>query len=429
MRDEIRERIEKIQKGEIPEGYIKANEGIFPYDWDKVKLSQLLKFQNGINADADKFGQGIRIVSVTDILNARPIIYENINGMIDINEDMLRRYSVKYGDILFQRSSENIEDAGKSNVYIDDKNTATFGGFVIRGKKIADYNPIFLNEVLKRQYIRKQIMRRAAGVQHINIGQESLNEIIVYLPNKEMQIKIADIISLFEKREILKERLILEKVKYKKYLEQNLLTGNVRLKGFSGKWEKTKLKKVLHERKKYSAKGFNYEHVTLSRDGIYPKSERYDRDHLVKNEEKQYKVTHLNDICYNPANLKFGVICRNIYGDAIFSPIYITFEVDDKHDIEFISQYLMRWNFINAVRKYEEGTVYERMAVSPKDFLSFEVILPKIEEQKAIAHILFEADKEIELLQQQLEQIKYEKKAILQLLLTGIVRVNQRGGE
>lgn len=429
MRDEIRERIEKIQKGEIPEGYIKANEGIFPYDWDKVKLSQLLKFQNGINADADKFGQGIRIVSVTDILNARPIIYENINGMIDINEDMLRRYSVKYGDILFQRSSENIEDAGKSNVYIDDKNTATFGGFVIRGKKIADYNPIFLNEVLKRQYIRKQIMRRAAGVQHINIGQESLNEIIVYLPNKEMQIKIADIISLFEKREILKERLILEKVKYKKYLEQNLLTGNVRLKGFFGKWEKTKLKKVLHERKKYSAKGFNYEHVTLSRDGIYPKSERYDRDHLVKNEEKQYKVTHLNDICYNPANLKFGVICRNIYGDAIFSPIYITFEVDDKHDIEFISQYLMRWNFINAVRKYEEGTVYERMAVSPKDFLSFEVILPKIEEQKAIAHILFEADKEIELLQQQLEQIKYEKKAILQLLLTGIVRVNQRGGE
>ena len=383
MRDEIRERIEKIQKGEIPEGYIKANEGIFPYDWDKVKLSQLLKFQNGINADADKFGQGIRIVSVTDILNARPIIYENINGMIDINEDMLRRYSVKYGDILFQRSSENIEDAGKSNVYIDDKNTATFGGFVIRGKKIADYNPIFLNEVLKRQYIRKQIMRRAAGVQHINIGQESLNEIIVYLPNKEMQIKIADIISLFEKREILKERLILEKVKYKKYLEQNLLTGNVRLKGFSGNWEKTKLKKVLHERKKYLPKGFNYEHVTLSRDGIYPKSERYDRDHLVKNEEKEYKVTHLNDICYNPANLKFGVICRNIYGDAIFSPIYITFEVDDKHDIEFISQYLMRWNFINAVRKYEEGTVYERMAVSPKDFLSFEVILPKIEEQKA----------------------------------------------
>ena len=377
----------------------------------------------------NKFGQGIRIVSVTDILNARPIIYENINGMIDINEDMLRRYSVKYGDILFQRSSENIEDAGKSNVYIDDKNTATFGGFVIRGKKIADYNPIFLNEVLKRQYIRKQIMRRAAGVQHINIGQESLNEIIVYLPNKEMQIKIADIISLFEKREILKERLILEKVKYKKYLEQNLLTGNVRLKGFSGNWEKTKLKKVLHERKKYLPKGFNYEHVTLSRDGIYPKSERYDRDHLVKNEEKEYKVTHLNDICYNPANLKFGVICRNIYGDAIFSPIYITFEVDDKHDVEFISQYLMRWDFINAVRKYEEGTVYERMAVSPKDFQSFEVMLPKIEEQKAIAQILFEADKEIELLQQQLEQIKLEKKAMMQLLLTGIIRVNLKGGE
>lgn len=155
----------------------------------------------------------------------------------------------------------------------------------------------------------------------------------------------------------------------------------------------------------------------------------YDRDHLVKNEDKQYKVTFLNDICYNPANLKFGVVCRNIFGNAIFSPIYVTFEVNRNYDIEFISQFLMRWDFINAVRKYEEGTVYERMAVSPNDFLNFEVELPNLEEQKAIAIILSQADKEIYLLEKQLEQIKLEKKAIMQLLLTGIVRVNQKEGE
>jgi len=127
--------------------------------------------------------------------------------------------------------------------------------------------------------------------------------------------------------------------------------------------------------------------------------------------------------------LKFGVVCRNIFANAIFSPIYVTFEFNKNYDIEFISQFLMRWDFINAVRKYEEGTVYERMAVSPNDFLNFEVELPNLEEQKAIAIILSQADKEIYLLEKQLEQIKLEKKAIMQLLLTGIVRVNQKEGE
>ena len=83
----------------------------------------------------------------------------------------------------------------------------------------------------------------------------------------------------------------------------------------------------------------------------------------------------------------------------------------------------MRWDFINAVRKYEEGTVYERMAVKPEDFLKFEILLPELKEQIAISEVLSSADREIELLQQEIEKEKQKKKALMQLLLTGIVRV------
>lgn len=165
-----------------------------------------------------------------------------------------------------------------------------------------------------------------------------------------------------------------------------------------------------------------YPHVTLSTEGIFPKSNRYDRDHLVRNEYKEYKITHKGDICYNPANLKFGVICENTFGDAIFSPIYVTFEVNQNVCKEYLANYLMRWDFINAVRKYEEGTVYERMAVKPEDFLKFEILLPQIDEQYAIAQVLSTADREISLLRQDIEQEKQKKKALMQLLLTGIVR-------
>ena len=143
----------------------------------------------------------------------------------------------------------------------------------------------------------------------------------------------------------------------------------------------------------------------------------------MKDEEKAYKITHKGDICYNPANLKFGVICENTFGDAIFSPIYVTFEVKEGVSREYLANYLMRSDFINAVRKYEEGTVYERMAVKPEDFLEVKVCVPQIEEQVAVAKVLSMSDYEIDLLRQSIEQERQKKKALMQLLLTGIVRV------
>ena len=423
MTPEVKERIEQIRHGIVPKGYEKMSAGIFPRQWNGYRLDQLLDFKNGINTDKEKFGRGTKLISVRDILSERPITYESILGAVDIDEQQRTEFVVEYGDVLFQRSSENYEDAGTSNVYLDQDNNAVFSGFVIRGKKKADYNPVYFNSLLKCFYVRKQIMRQAAGAQHINIGQESLANVCIALASSAEQNRIAEIITEQDNVIDLKEKLLTEKQRQKMHLLQHLLTGKKRLSGFSGEWKKTQLKKLLKERKTYSRKGVEYPHVTLSTEGIYAKSERYDRDHLVKDEDKEYKITHKGDICYNPANLKFGVICKNNFGDAIFSPIYVTFEVVGNVSSEYLSNYLMRWDFINAVRKYEEGTVYERMAVKPEDFLKFEMMLPPYEEQVAIAEVLTTADKAIELLRQDIEQEKQKKKALMQLLLTGIVRV------
>ena len=424
MNDQIKKRMEQIQRGEVPDGYKKTKVGIAPKNWEINTLSQMLKFKNGINADKEKYGQGIKLISVSDILDDSPIYYDTIRGAVDIDEKLLADYSVSYGDIVFQRSSETYEDAGTANVYLDKNHTATFSGFVIRGKKKADYNPIYLCDLLRIPAARKEIIKRAAGAQHINIGQDSLSKVSICLASNPEQDKIATILTTQNKVIELKEKLLAEKQRQKKYLCQQLLTGKKRLPGFSGEWKKVKLKKLLKERKKYAQKGAEFPHVTLSTTGIYSKSERYDRDHLVKSEDKEYKITHFGDICYNPANLKFGVICVNTYGDAIFSPIYVTFEATATVNIDFLSNYLMRWDFINAVRKYEEGTVYERMAVKPEDFLKYEVLLPALNEQTAIAEILSTADQEISLLQKSIDTEKQKKKALMQLLLTGIVRVN-----
>ena len=173
----------------------KKDDGSNYPDLEQHTLKEFLKFKNGLNAPKEKFGTGIKYISVLDILNNTSITYDVIKGLVDIDEDTLKEFSVEYGDVLFQRSSETKIDAGKANVYLDKEKIATFGGFVIRGKKIGEYNPSYMNYLLKSEKIRKQIIRKAQGEQHVNVGQEILETIIVDMPCMEEQQKIADILS------------------------------------------------------------------------------------------------------------------------------------------------------------------------------------------------------------------------------------------
>ncbi len=198
--------------------------------WKKEILGNLLDFKNGINSDKEKYGYGIKMISVMDILSDNPITLDSIKSSVEISDDELKTYSVTYGDILFQRSSENYEDAGSSNVYIDGKHTVTFSGFVIRGKKKGDYEPLCLNAILNTDSNRSQIRKKAAGAQHINIGQDSLKSIQIYLPSLPEQKIIAQVLSTADKEIALLKSSIEQEKQKKKSLAQLLLTGTVRVK-------------------------------------------------------------------------------------------------------------------------------------------------------------------------------------------------------
>jgi len=174
------------------------------------------------------------------------------------------------------------------------------------------------------------------------------------------------------------------------------------------------LSSVLKERNEFAEKDGSFEHTTLSKDGIFGKTARYDRDFLVSTENKKYKVTHINDLCYNPANLKFGVICLNKYGDAIFSPIYVTFEIQSDYDADFVGENLSRWDFINKALRYQQGTVYERMAVSPEDFLSIKCYMPSKREQEKLSRFIGLLDEKIVSQQKYIDNLKKYKKGVIQ---------------
>ena len=250
-----------------------------------------------------------------------------------------------------------------------------------------------------------------SGARHdrVSIRDDIFFAMPINLPSNEEQYKISSLLTLIEKKIKAQAALVENLKKYKRGLLQRILRHD-------NEWEEVSLSEVLFERKTYCEKDGTYEHATLSKEGVYGKTDRYDRDYLVMDEEKKYKITHFGDLCYNPANLKFGVICLNTYGDAIFSPIYITFEIADEYNKEFIGLLLTRADFINRALKYQQGTVYERMAVSPEDLLTMKIKVPPLETQNRIAHIFTEWDALIKKNESVLEGLQNGKKQLLNSL-------------
>ena len=179
----------------------------FHGEWEKHRLSEYLDFKNGLNPDSKRFGKGIKFISVMDILNNPVITYDCIRASVQATDAEISSFSVENGDILFQRSSETLEDVGRANVYIDDK-VAVFGGFVIRGKKKANYDPLFFRYLLSSPYARKRIIPMGAGAQHFNIGQEGLSKVSLNFPSIEEQAKIASLLLLLDERIATQSKLI-----------------------------------------------------------------------------------------------------------------------------------------------------------------------------------------------------------------------------
>ena len=384
----------------------------FTDKWEEKKLEYITKFSKGkLISKEDITETGIECIRYGELYTTYGEVISEIVSKTNLNiKDLVLS---EKNDIIIPSSGETAIDIAKASCVT--KSGVALGGDLNILK--LNENGIFLSYYLNNK-LKYQIASLAQGASVVHLYENHLKKLKVLFPCLEEQEKIADFLSNVDKKiSITEEKLNLFN-EYKKGIMQKIFNQELRFKDENGndypEWEETKIGKVLIERKEYSEKNNNFPHLSLTKDGVLPKNERYERDFLVKDEEKMYKITRLNDICYNPANLKFGVICKNNLGDGIFSPIYITFIVKEGTNAEYLNLYIKYSDFIKRARKYEEGTVYERMAVKCSDFIKTEIKLPCIEEQQKIADFLLAIDTKIGKLSDELENLKEFKKGLLQ---------------
>lgn len=372
-----------------------------------MRIIDLLSFQNGINGTPEQYGKGIKYISVGDILNNDYITYDKIAGSIDINQETLKNYSVTYGDILFQRSSEIKEDIGRTNVYLDKNHTATFGGFVIRGKKIGDYNPTFFNYLLKSPSSRQSIVRLGAGAQHYNIGQENIKTLNFYFPDEEEQQKIANLFSKIDERIQTQIKIIELKQSLIKDIEDRIL------------WKSTNthsrpISDFIVELNDKSKIQNQYPLLSSTKRGLFLQTDYFNKEAASSN-NIGYKIVHKGDIIISPQNLWMGNITYNDkFDNGLVSPSYRIYKVKEEYNAFYISRILMSYRALSLYKNIsEQGASIVRRNLNVDAFNELCFPIPDIKKQDEVGLFLSKLHQELNSEIEILRQLKNQKKYLL----------------
>ena len=404
MKTEIKQRIEQIKKGQVPQGYKKTKIGIVPSEWEVKKLKENVLIVDGTHQTPKYISNGVPFVSVENIGNIS-------NTDKYISKEDFEKFKVKpqKNDILMTRITAGI--IGDTEIVKNDCPLAYYVSLSLI-RTINKYDVNFLNNFIGGFVFKKELNKRiihTAFPKKINLNE--IGECKTFIPSLPEQKKIAEILSTQDKVIELKEKLIKEKQKQKKYLMQNLLTGKIRLKGFKGEWKKVKLGEICD-----IVKGEQINKSTLSKAGKYYVL----NGGITSSGYTDVWNTYENTISISEGGNSCGFV--NFNREKFWSGGHCYTLQKIKADLikkEFLYCYLKHYE--NDLMNLRVGSGLPNIQKS--SLYSFYVIFPSLEEQETIAKILSTQDKEIELLQKQLEQEKQKKKVLMQLLLTGIVRV------
>lgn len=244
---------------------------------------------------------------------------------------------------------------------------------------------------------------------------------MVFLPPLPEQQKIAAILSTQDKVIELKEKLLAQKQQQKKYLMQQLLTGRKRLPGFCEKWTRKQLGELFENRVEINRSDLGLLAITSTR-GILPRDCLDLKDNSSEDKSKYLRICP-GDIGYNTMRMWQGVSAYSEY-EGIVSPAYTILAPMEGVYSRYFAYLFKTQSVIFSFYRFSQGLVDDTRNLKYENFKKISVSIPsKVAEQRAIVQILSTADHEIELLQKSIEAEKQKKKALMQLLLTGKVRV------
>lgn len=420
----------------LKSGYKQTDVGVIPVDWSVPSLGGLVRsVEYGSSAKSEVTG-AIPVLRMGNLqggkIDWRDLVYTD-------NAAEISRYLLRPGDVLFNRTN-TIDLVGKTSIY-EGEQPAIFAGYLIRISVIPELlDSRYLNYVLNTEFARKysaKVLSVAIGQANIN-GQKLKSYPIPLPPTKREQEAIAKALSDADELINFLDRLIAKKRQIKQGTMQELLTGKKRLPGFSGKWETLSVQDVV----------FGYFC------GPSPTcEERNIEDNVEWGVLKTTAITWehgwdwtkhkvLPKVFWNQPEIEVRP------GDVIVTKagprhrVGVTAWVDEVPQRILVSGKMigLRLNLQKAVplilasaiaSKEAQRFLDQRTTGMAESQVNFEnsalmqapILLPKIEEQTAIAAVLSDMAAEITALETKLAKARQVKQGMMQELLTGRVRL------
>jgi len=405
----------------VPVGYERTDIGVIPDDWDLVPLSALMQFQNGANADKSAYGIGIPFINVLEVITKSHLLSKDIPGLVTLSKRAVDSYSIRRGDVVFNRTSETQDEVGLAAVYIDDK-PVVFGGFVIRGRPINNRLDIdFAGYGLRGPLIRTQLIALGQGAIRANVGQSDLKQVWFPLPQLPEQRAVAQALSDTDALIESLRQLIIKKRELKRGAMQELLTGETRLPGFIGKWEVKPFAEIVRLRRdRIDPRRPSSQEFCVELEHIESGTGFLSGHTTASNSISLKSVFKKNDVLFGKLRSylrKFWLATR----DGVCPPeIWVFASVACSIIPEFLFQIVTTDQFIE-VSSSAYGTHMPRSDWNV--IKNYEVHLPPVEEQAAIAEVLSEMDVEITTLEAKVAKTRQLKQGMMQELLTGRTRL------
>lgn len=429
MTPEVKQRIEQIRQGIVPEGYVKDKDGIYPRDWASKKIGQWLKLAE-------------RSIVLQDEEEYQLVTIRRGFGGVDSRGSFLGKnvlvknyFIVKTGDFIISKRqiahgacgivSPELDGAVVSNEY---------NVFLPQdGTNIQMFNLMMQLSHYKRLFY---LMSDGVHIEKLLFKTQDWMKRTLAMPLLKEQKKIAEILATLDKAIELQGRKIEELKRFKKGCLEKMFprkgqkAPEKRFPGFTDNWEQRKLSEMCGT--------FEYGLNAAAKE--FDGKNKYIRITDIDDASREFLLSDLSspDICLDGmskyllssgdivfartgASVGKTYIYRENDGIVYFAGFLIRAKVNEDNDAEFVFQSTLSPSYEKYIRITSQRS--GQPGVNAQEYGEYDLFAPSKEEQQRIGQFLRGIDNLITLHQRKLEEMKKQKKALMQLLLTGIVRV------
>ena len=407
---------------EIKQGYKQTKVGIIPEDWEDIKIKDIVKVSQGLQiAIDDRFTtpahNRVFYITIPFIEGKKEEYIENPKSSTLCKKD----------DILVVRTGSGV---GKIIRGVE----GAFHNNFFKVKPSDNINIDFFYYFLTSPRVQFLMAKYAGNSAIPDLNHGDFYSLDFLIPPLKEQEKIAEILTTWDEAITKQTELLRAKELQKKVLMQKLLSGEVRFDGFSDKWEEVRLGEIgnsfnglsgktgedfgIGEAKYITYKNiFNYSKIKLD---IFENVQ-------ISNDEKQ-NLVQFGDIFFTvssetPEEVGMSSVLLDNVSNTYLNSFCFGYRLNNFNTLDpyFARFYFRSFQMRDKISRLAQGST--RFNLSKNEIMKLKIKLPSLPEQQKIAEVLSLADDEINLLKNELEELKLQKKALMQKLLTGQVRV------